>query len=194
MKDRERLADRDGLALATIASPVGELRVALTPHGIVKLSFPGGPRSDFNAWLRSHGGPAPATRLDGFPLLEDVRSQLAAYFSGELRVFKLPLDLHGSAFQLRVWRALGEIPYAETRTYGELARELGRPGAMRAVGAASGANPIPIILPCHRVVASGGRLGGFGGGVEVKRELLMLERRHVPPLTRPRAEGSSPSD
>ncbi len=109
---------------------------------------------------------------------EPVRSaaeQLEEYFAGGRRTFDLPLAPRGTAFQLEVWEALADIPYGETVTYGELARRVGRPAAVRAVGQANGANPLPIVYPCHRVVAAGGRLGGYGGGLDVKRQLLALE-------------------
>ena len=109
--------------------------------------------------------------------------ELRAYFDGRLREFKAPLDLRGTAFQMKVWRSLAEIPYGQTWTYGELAARVGRPGASRAVGAANGANPLPLILPCHRVVAAGGKLGGFGGGLDAKRRLLAFERSGLPLLS-----------
>jgi methylated-DNA-[protein]-cysteine S-methyltransferase len=111
---------------------------------------------------------------DGLPA---VREQLAAYFAGELRAFDVPLDLRGTAFQQRVWAALRDIPYGETRTYGELAAALGAPSASRAVGLANGRNPISIVVPCHRVVGASGSLTGYAGGVERKRALLDLEAR-----------------
>jgi O-6-methylguanine DNA methyltransferase len=115
-------------------------------------------------------------RADGsHPLLGEAARQLGEYFAGVRRAFDLPLDLRGTPFQLRVWNALLRIPYGETRTYGQLAAALGQPGAARAVGAANGANPVGIIVPCHRVVAAGGGLGGFGGGLDRKRFLLALE-------------------
>ncbi|MBX6769589.1 MAG: methylated-DNA--[protein]-cysteine S-methyltransferase [Actinomadura rubrobrunea] len=104
-------------------------------------------------------------------------AQLAAYFAGEPTEFDLPLALHGTPFQRRVWTALQKIPYGETVSYGELAQEIGRPTAARAVGLANGRNPICIIVPCHRVVGSTGSLTGYGGGIERKRYLLDLERR-----------------
>ncbi|GAA0246177.1 methylated-DNA--[protein]-cysteine S-methyltransferase [Actinomadura nitritigenes] len=102
--------------------------------------------------------------------------QLAAYFAGELTAFDLPLDLRGTPFQGRVWAALQEIPYGETTTYGELAVELGKPSASRAVGLANGKNPVGVIVPCHRVVGSTGSLTGYGGGLDRKRYLLDFER------------------
>lgn len=108
------------------------------------------------------------------PLVETVARHLEEYFEGSRRAFDLPLDLdQGTAFQQRVWRALQAIPYGETITYGELAQQVGAPGASRAVGSANGRNPFPLIIPCHRVVAAGGKLGGYsGGGLEVKQMLL----------------------
>jgi methylated-DNA-[protein]-cysteine S-methyltransferase len=101
--------------------------------------------------------------------------QLEEYFAGERTQFDLPLELEGTPFQKDVWLALGEIPYGKTISYAELASMVGRPTAFRAVGQANGANPIPIVLPCHRVLASGGRIGGYGGGLDMKRQLLALE-------------------
>jgi methylated-DNA-[protein]-cysteine S-methyltransferase len=110
-----------------------------------------------------------------YPPIREATGQLAEYFAGARRVFDLPLDLRGTPFQLRVWQALLRIPYGETRTYGQLATLLGHSGAARAVGAANGANPVAIVVPCHRVVASGGGLGGYGGGLDRKEFLLGLE-------------------
>jgi methylated-DNA-[protein]-cysteine S-methyltransferase len=105
-----------------------------------------------------------------------VIEQLDAYFRGELTAFDLPLDLHGTPFQRSVWARLRAIPYGETRTYGELAEELGKPGASRAVGLANGKNPVGVIVPCHRVVGANGSLTGYGGGLSRKQRLLDLER------------------
>ncbi|MEV6331944.1 methylated-DNA--[protein]-cysteine S-methyltransferase [Streptomyces sp. NPDC051909] len=111
---------------------------------------------------------------DPRPFTEAVR-QLDAYFAGELTEFDLPLHLVGTPFQLRVWEQLRLIPYGETRTYGELAEALGSPGASRAVGLANGKNPVTIIVPCHRVIGSGGSLTGYGGGLDRKQRLLAFE-------------------
>ncbi len=105
--------------------------------------------------------------------------QLEAYFAGELTDFSLALAPRGTPFQLSVWQALREIPYGATRSYGELARAIGRPKASRAVGAANGSNPLPIVVPCHRVIGSSGKLTGFGGGLEAKAILLSLEQGEV---------------
>jgi methylated-DNA-[protein]-cysteine S-methyltransferase len=112
-------------------------------------------------------------------LLLEAGNQLAAYFAGKLREFHLPLEMAGTDFQLRVWNRLLQIPYGETRSYGELARALGTPAAVRAVGAANGANPIAIVVPCHRVIGSNGALTGYGGGLPLKRRLLELERSNT---------------
>lgn len=111
-----------------------------------------------------------------FPVLVETERQLRAYFAGDLRQFDLPLDMVGTAFQQRVWRELLKIPYGETRSYSEVARTIGAPAAVRAVGSANGSNPIPIVVPCHRVIGSGGKLVGYGGGLPLKRRLLALER------------------
>ncbi|MFC9343410.1 methylated-DNA--[protein]-cysteine S-methyltransferase [Streptomyces sp. NPDC057020] len=111
---------------------------------------------------------------DPSPFGEAIR-QLDAYFAGELTEFDLPLNLIGTPFQLRVWEGLLRIPYGETRTYGELAEELGNPGASRAVGLANGKNPVSIIVPCHRVVGASGSLTGYGGGLDRKQRLLAFE-------------------
>lgn len=109
------------------------------------------------------------------PLLKEARQQFEAYFTGSLRQFDLPIAPQGTPFQLEVWRLLQEIPWGQTITYGELARRVGNPQASRAVGMANGRNPLPVIIPCHRVVGSGGKLTGYTGGLHVKVKLLQLE-------------------
>jgi methylated-DNA-[protein]-cysteine S-methyltransferase len=117
-------------------------------------------------------------RKDSSPLREPMR-QLRAYFAGELEEFDLTLAPQGTPFQQRVWGELCRIPYGETISYGELAKRLGNPNASRAVGLANGSNPIPIIIPCHRVIGSNGKLTGYGGGLPIKERLLALERRQL---------------
>jgi methylated-DNA-[protein]-cysteine S-methyltransferase len=141
-----------------INSPIGPLTLTEREGALVGLSFGG------------HGACDPPT-----PLLRRATGQLNEYFAGMRREFELPLAPSGTEFQLACWRALAEIPYGETRSYGEQARRIGRPDRARAVGAANGANPIAIILPCHRVIGADGSLVGFGGGLETKRRLLDLE-------------------
>jgi methylated-DNA-[protein]-cysteine S-methyltransferase len=144
-------------------SPVGRLLLAGDEKGLRKLLFRGNPES---GW-----------REDPKALAEPVR-QLRAYFAGELRYFDLPLAPEGTPFQLRVWRELCNIPYGQTISYGELARRIGSPNGSRAVGLANGANPISIVVPCHRVIGSNGKLTGYGGGLENKELLLALEKEH----------------
>lgn len=121
---------------------------------------------------------ASAERSDDESTLAEARRQLAAYFAGERRDFSLPLAPQGSPFQLRVWKALQRIPYGETTSYGEIAAAIGAPGSARAVGAANGANPLPIVVPCHRVIGANGSLTGYGGGIQRKKALLALEASH----------------
>ena len=126
--------------------------------------------------VRLPGSEAPLGGLPAPPGLHDeVHAQLSAYFTGELRRFDLPLRLEGTPFQTAVWEALRTIPWGETRTYGEVAALLGRPRSARAVGAACGRNPLPLLVPCHRVIGSHGGLHGFTGGLDLKRALLRIE-------------------
>jgi methylated-DNA-[protein]-cysteine S-methyltransferase len=126
--------------------------------------------------IRFEGIPAAGvTRDDEFPVLKEAAEQLRAYFGGELKVFELPLVPEGTDFQKSVWDALLAIPYGETRSYLQIAEFIGIPKSVRAVGAANGQNPIPIVIPCHRVIGSNGKLTGFGGGLPLKRLLLDLE-------------------
>ena len=116
-------------------------------------------------------------------VLRDAQRQLNEYFAGQRRVFSLPLDFKGTDFQQRVWQALLTIPYGQTRSYLQIAEQLGNPKAVRAVGAANGKNPISIIAPCHRVIGSNGRLTGFAGGLDAKARLLALESRREPVIS-----------
>jgi methylated-DNA-[protein]-cysteine S-methyltransferase len=120
-----------------------------------------------------------ATHNASSRLMRETLLQLRSYFSGELHRFDLPLELGGTEFQQNVWRALQTIPYGEIRTYGQIAAQIGAPRAVRAVGAANGRNPIPIVVPCHRVIGASGNLVGFGGGLDWKRFLLALEGKNV---------------
>ena len=151
-------------------SPIGPLVVASEHDALTFLLLPkqGKPAHVAPGWRR-----APSR-------LREVRAQLAAYFAGKLLTFDLPLAPKGTTFQQSVWQQLRQIPYGDTASYIELARRLGNPSAMRAVGAANGANPIAIIVPCHRVIGHDGKLVGFGGGLPAKRWLLDHERHHAP--------------
>lgn len=150
---------------ATIDSPLGPLTLAATDDGLAAIHF-------------AHRAPPPVTGpVDDHAILAATAAQLAAYFAGERRRFDLPLAPVGTAFQRAVWDALVTIDFGDTCGYGALARALGRPNAARAVGAANGANPIPIVVPCHRVIGASGALTGYAGGVAHKRWLLAHEAR-----------------
>lgn len=150
-------------------SPVGRLLLAADDAGLRHLIFTGG---------RELAEPRAGWREDPTALAEPVR-QLRAFFSGDLRDFDLKLAPEGPDFHQRVWRELCNIPYGETISYGELARRVGSPNASRAVGRANGANPIAIVIPCHRVIGSNGKLTGYGGGLPRKEFLLALERKQA---------------
>ncbi len=147
------------MAIRVMTSPVGPL--TLQSHGEAVCAVLFGRR----------GEPAEADTA----VLRQCEEELAAYFAGKLRTFTVPLGPVGTPFQLSVWEALRQIPYGETRTYGEIAAAIGNPRACRAVGMANNRNPISILIPCHRVIGSGGALVGYGGGLEVKKFLLKLE-------------------
>ena len=151
-----------------IDNPIVNLVVAGDEQGLRRIHFMNG--SEKHRWA-----PQPEWKRDDRALRSAVR-ELEAYLAGELRQFSLALAPMGTPFQLDVWNALRAIPYGETRSYGELADRIGRPRAVRAVGAANGANPLPIVVPCHRVIGSNGSLTGFGGGLPLKQALLALER------------------
>jgi methylated-DNA-[protein]-cysteine S-methyltransferase len=141
-------------------------------RGLRSINFPASKRAE---------RPQEHWRKDNAPFAEAIR-QLRAYFQGELKNFDLPLSPEGTEFQLRVWKNLCEIPYGETISYGQLAQRIGNPKASRAVGLANGSNPIPIIIPCHRVIGSNGSLTGYGGGLSNKKMLLALESSQRPLL------------
>ena len=151
---------------------IGELLLAGDDDGLAMIGFPQGsmrrdPESD---WIYNEKPLASACQ------------QLGEYFSGKRKSFDLPLQFDGTEFQVSVLKALQDIPYGETVSYGEIARRIGKPKAVRAVGAANGRNPLPIVLPCHRVIGSSGDLTGFGGGLDTKEALLRLEAEHTQDL------------
>ena len=164
---------------AQIETPVGALRIASTAHGLAYVELPHASGRGLEGWLRRRPG---ARAEPGFAPNRDAAVQLVEYFEGKRTAFDLALDLAGTPFQLEVWRALLAIPYGETRSYADVARAVGRPAAVRAVGAANGANPIAIVVPCHRVIAADGSLGGYGGGLGLKAKLLAMERSRAPGL------------
>lgn len=146
-----------------------------SPYGTLTLVATDGVLSGLYMTEQRHRPPEETFGAPDPAPFREVTRQLAAYFAGELTEFDVPLRLDGTPFQRTVWRALQDIPYGETCTYGELAETLGRPGASRAVGLANGKNPIGVIVPCHRVIGAGGSLTGYGGGLDRKRRLLALE-------------------
>jgi methylated-DNA-[protein]-cysteine S-methyltransferase len=155
-----------------VTSPLGPILIAGDTSGLRLINFQQGkkkrlPETD---WVE-----------DSRPWRQTIR-QLEAYFAGILREFTLDLAPEGTSFQQAVWRALQDIPYGETTSYGALAKGLGKPQASRAVGAANGSNPLPIVIPCHRVIGSSGKLIGYGGGLDIKEALLAFERRNAPRL------------
>ncbi len=151
-----------------LTTPIGDLLLAGDEQGLSLVGFPEGSmrREAEHDWIYSEKPFA------------DARAQLTAYFDGTLKDFDLPLQPNGTEFQLQVLDELQKIPYGTTTSYGDIAKRIGRPKAVRAVGAANGRNPIPIIIPCHRVVGSSGDLTGFGGGLPTKEALLRLEMEH----------------
>ncbi len=175
----DRLTDRAAeaglldVAYATLDSPFGPLLVATTPLGLVKVSLPGYGADEALEDLAARISPR---LLEAPRRLDEVRRQLDRYFDGRLHEFDLPLDWQLSkGFRRRALRAIDRIPYGRTRSYTEIARSAGNERAVRAAGTACGANPIPIVVPCHRVLRTGGALGGYGGGLPMKEALLELE-------------------
>ena len=151
-----------------IDSPVGPLTLVATDRGLSAI-----------LWKNDRKGRVRVT-IDAedhaHPVLVRAERQLTAYFAGRRKTFSIRLDVAGTTFQQKVWNALRTIPFGETRTYGEIARQIGHPAAVRAVGAANGRNPVAIVAPCHRVIGSTGALTGFAGGLDAKARLLALER------------------
>jgi methylated-DNA-[protein]-cysteine S-methyltransferase len=155
------------IGFSEIESPIGHLILRTNGTALTGIYFdgPNAPPRELRHWTRN---------AQAGPLLETAR-QLEEYFTGARREFELPLEMEGTEFQKRAWRNLLTIPYGETRSYGEQAKLIGNPNASRAVGLANGRNPIPIVVPCHRVIGANGSLTGFGGGLERKRWLLAHE-------------------
>jgi methylated-DNA-[protein]-cysteine S-methyltransferase len=168
------------MAYKQMSSPVGRLALVATDNGLAAILWendrPGRVRLNIGAEMNDH------------PVLVETERQLEEYFAGRRKQFALTLDLSGTAFQRQVWNALLTIPFGETRSYGQIAKQIGNPSAVRAVGAANGSNPISIVVPCHRVVGSTGALTGFAGGLDVKAYLLAFESG-LPLPPRPMVDG-----
>ena len=156
---------RDEVQSMVVSTPVGRLRLTASSRGLVSI--------DVLRQSTKNDSPKPSGAAGS--ILERTRRQLEQYFAGRRRSFDVPLDLRGTDFQLAAWKAMTKIPYGTTISYGDQARAIGKPTAFRAVGSANGRNPIPIIVPCHRVLASDGTLGGYSLGLSMKRRLLSLE-------------------
>ena len=169
-------ADAEGLldvAYANVDSPFGPLLVAATPQGLVRVNLPA---YDPEQTLEELAARISPRVLEAPARLDDARRELDLYFEGKLTEFDLPLDWRlTDGFRKKVQRAIARIPYGKTRSYTEIARSAGNERAVRAAGTACGSNPLPIVVPCHRVLRSGGALGGYGGGLPAKRTLLELE-------------------
>ena len=164
-----------------IHTPIGALQLIAQGGFLTNIHWEGThtspqetPRQE-PAPLKQNPAQAQETTLDSEALLATAAQQLLEYFAGQRRAFTLPLNPDGTPFQQRVWQALQEIPYGHVISYKQLAQRIGQPNALRAVGGANHRNPLPIVIPCHRVIAADGSLGGFGGGLEIKRALLELE-------------------
>lgn len=153
-----------------LETPIGTLLIAGDTEAVRRIDFPkdGKARTPGEGWTESARGP-----------VGQAVKQLREYFAGRRAEFDLPLKPEGTEFQRTVWRNLQDIPYGETISYGELAKRVGNPKASRAVGAANGQNPIPIVIPCHRVIGANGKLTGFGGGLPTKEALLALETKQL---------------
>ena len=160
------------LSYKTMPSPLGELKLIASGRGLAAVLW----ETEAPDRVRLQA----MTEDKAHPVLVEAQRQLEEYFAGQRRAFDLPLDARGTAFQKSVWDQLLQIPFGETRTYGELAKRLGDANLMRAVGAANGSNPISIVVPCHRVIGASGKLVGFAGGLKAKAYLLDLESGRIP--------------
>ncbi|MBI5585658.1 MAG: methylated-DNA--[protein]-cysteine S-methyltransferase [Deltaproteobacteria bacterium] len=154
---------------------LGRIRAAATEKGICRITLPAQPVEDFLGEVLKKINPN--ILIQNKEIFIDLYNQLEEYLSGGRRDFSLPLDLRGTPFQLQVWEALSRIPFGETRSYRDIAVQIGRPRAVRAVGQANHGNPVPLIIPCHRVIGADGDLTGYGGGISLKKQLLALEEK-----------------
>ncbi len=161
------------IVYAWMTSPVGPIWVASTETGLCAVTLGDAQPDALFDWLAEHVGQKQPQ--EDAEAMKPALTQLREYFSRVRRAFDLSLDVRGTAFQRAVWEAVARIPYGETASYGEIAQRVGKPRAARAVGAAVGANPLPIIIPCHRVIGADGSLTGYGSGLDVKERLLRLE-------------------
>lgn len=162
---------KETLRYASYESGMGRIFIASSDEGITDVFISsGGPEAAFMERFKKRGAPV----LDN-GYFSKAFKELDRYFAGRPVIFDLPLDLRGTSFEIKVWRAIARIPYGQTRSYGDVASMIRSPLAARAVGGACGANPVPIVIPCHRVIRSGGSLGGYTGGLDIKKALLKIE-------------------
>ncbi len=165
------------IRLGVAHTPLGRFHIAVAEDAVLRITLPSDGRSHMTDWLERNFPGMPVVE-EAHPLIQAAAEQLDEWARGSRRTFDLPLQLVGTEFQKAVWNALSEIPYGEVRSYGQIAQSVGKPGAARAVGQANNRNHLAPVIPCHRVVASGGALGGYGGGIELKQRMLELERDH----------------
>lgn len=164
------------LSACIVSTPIGPLTLAVYHHCLCHIDFGTFTETEasLSEWAKKHGLPDRPVENDGE--CAEAARQILGYFSGERRTFNLPLLLIGTPFQKKVWHALEEIPYGRTCSYKDIAEAVGSPKAVRAVGAANNRNPLPIVIPCHRVIGSNGSLVGYGGGLAIKRQILQMEK------------------
>jgi O-6-methylguanine DNA methyltransferase len=163
---------------AQFDSPIGELRVATSEAGLAYVALPRANGSGLAGWHRRHA--SEETLREGYEANRRAIAQITEFLEGKRKVFELDLDARGTEFQRAVWTVVAAIPYGASLTYAEVARRIDRPTAVRAVGAANGANPLSLVVPCHRVLASNGHLHGYAGGLELKARLLAMEGHTQP--------------
>ncbi len=167
------------LCTTRFESPIGSLRVASSDKGLAYIELPYQSGRGFEGWKKTHARDAKV--VDRRAAHDDMIDQILEFTRGERREFTMDLDLRATEFQLAVYKCVAKIGYGETLSYSDVANEIGRPKAVRAVGAANGANPIPLVIPCHRVIARGGALQGYAGGLDLKARLLAMESAELSP-------------
>ena len=171
------------LCTTRFETPFGPLRIVSSEKGLAYLELPNESGRGFEGWKKTHARDAKV--IDRRAAHDDMIDQILEYTAGERREFTMDLDLRATDFQLAVYKHVAKIGYGETMSYSDIANAMGRPKAVRAVGAANGANPIPLVIPCHRVIARGGALQGYAGGLELKARLLAMESATVEPAGEP---------
>ena len=163
------------VVVSKLPTKVGTLGAVITEKGLSLLLLPAQDFSLCYNWVQRWEPGATVVEEGEDSRMRELHEELTGYFDGRVRTFNFPLDMRGTEFQLQVWHEVCNVGYGQVRSYGEIARAVGKPAAVRAVGAANGANPVPIIVPCHRIIGSNGKLVGYGGGLDMKRRLLEVE-------------------